>query len=70
MPDSQEDAGPLCDRLLTQLKAIQLGKVKDERHWLFPVAEQDGLKIEGAPTTSQNGANGTGNAGQSVDQLE
>ncbi len=53
IPDSQEDAGPLCIRLLTQLKAIQLGKTKDDFGWCFAVSEEDGLKVAG--TQTQNG---------------
>ncbi len=56
MPESQEDAGPLCLRLLTQLKGIQLGKVKDEFGWCFPVSEEDGRKV--ADQQSHNGTNG------------
>jgi len=48
VPESQEDAGPLCVKLLTQLKGIQLGKVKDEFGWCFEVREEDGKKIIGS----------------------
>ena len=44
IPDSQEDAGPICVKLLTQLKAIQLGKAEDQFGWCFAVAEEDGKK--------------------------
>jgi len=47
MPESQEEAGPVCSRLLTQLKAIQQGRVKDEFGWNFVVTEED-TKIDGA----------------------
>ncbi|RDA83943.1 hypothetical protein CP532_3631 [Ophiocordyceps camponoti-leonardi (nom. inval.)] len=47
IPDEQEDAGPICLRLLTQLKAIQLGKVPDEFGWRLVVDAADG-EIEGA----------------------
>ncbi|PHH89536.1 hypothetical protein CDD83_5822 [Cordyceps sp. RAO-2017] len=46
MPDSQEEAGPVCIKLLDRLKAIQLGKVKDEFGWRFPVTEAD-AKVDG-----------------------
>lgn len=56
----QADAGPICLKLLSQLKGIQLGKVKDEFGWCYPVAEEDGKKIvgespkvEGEPTADQ-----------------
>ncbi|KAI1821255.1 aminotransferase [Xylaria intraflava] len=45
-PDSQsdEDIGPICTRLLTQLRAVQLGKVKDEFNWCSRVTREDGAK--------------------------
>ncbi|KAI1873003.1 hypothetical protein JX265_004620 [Neoarthrinium moseri] len=61
--EDQEDAGPICLKLLAQLKGIQLGKVKDEFGWCAPVSETDGSKVSGAP----NGANG---AAQTVDQMD
>ncbi|RDA95931.1 hypothetical protein CP533_5891 [Ophiocordyceps camponoti-saundersi (nom. inval.)] len=42
IPDEQEDAGPVCLRLLTRLKAIQVGKVADEFGWRVVVEEADG----------------------------
>ncbi|KAB5580289.1 branched-chain amino acid aminotransferase II, partial [Coniochaeta sp. 2T2.1] len=62
IPDSVEDAGPLAVKLLTQLKAIQLGKVEDKFGWCFKVEEEDGKKVVGERE------NGNGN-GQTVDQL-
>lgn len=41
VPADQEEAGPLCLKLLTQLKAIQLGKVADEFGWRHAVAKED-----------------------------
>jgi branched-chain amino acid aminotransferase len=64
IPDSQEDAGSLCVKLLTQLKGIQLGKVEDQFGWCFKVEEADGKKVVGENGTSDN-ANG-----QTVDQLD
>lgn len=48
-PDSQddEDIGPICTRLLTQLRAIQLGKVQDEFNWCFRITQEDGTKVTG-----------------------
>ena len=63
IPSSQEDAGPLCIKLLTQLKGIQLGKVQDENKWCFAVSEEDGKKVVGEE--AQNGTNG-----QTVDQMD
>lgn len=60
---SQEDAGPICLKLLTQLQGLQLGKVKDEFGWSVKVEEEDATKIKGAPTPPQ------GN-GQTVDQMD
>ena len=42
IPDSQEDAGPICLKLLGQLKGIQVGKVEDKFGWCFEVREADG----------------------------
>lgn len=63
IPDANEDAGPICLRLLTQLKGIQLGKVKDDFKWCFAVTREDGTKVSG----ETNGANGNG---QTIDQLD
>ncbi|KAI1118954.1 aminotransferase [Nemania sp. NC0429] len=55
-PDSRDDAdiGRICERLLTQLRAIQLGKVRDEFNWCFPVTREDGTKVAGVPNTTNN----------------
>lgn len=59
----EEDIGPICTRLLTKLRAIQLGKVKDEFNWCFPVTREDGVKVVGeAEATNENGV--------TVDQLD
>ncbi|GJN66101.1 branched-chain-amino-acid aminotransferase [Purpureocillium lilacinum] len=63
IPDTQEEAGAACLKLLTHLKAIQLGKVKDEFKWRFLVSEADG-KVAGAEKKNGNGAE------QTVDQLD
>lgn len=44
VPSSQPDAGPICTKLLSQLKGIQLGKVKDEFGWNHIVTEADAKK--------------------------
>lgn len=41
MPEDAEGAGPVCLRLLTQLKAIQQGKAKDPFNWVASVTEAD-----------------------------
>ncbi|KAI1333197.1 branched-chain amino acid aminotransferase II [Xylariaceae sp. FL0255] len=63
-PDAQsdDDIGPICTRLLTQLRAIQLGKVKDEFNWCCQVSRDDGIKVTGEPKTNGNG--------QTIDQLD
>jgi branched-chain amino acid aminotransferase len=63
IPENQDDAGPMCIKLLTQLKGIQLGKVKDEFGWCFPVAAEDGKKVVG-----EDEKNGT--VPETVDQLD
>ncbi len=62
--EDDEDAGPICLRLLTQLKAIQVGKVKDEFGWCFAVKEEDGTKVLGGETEATNDNE------QTVDQLD
>lgn len=47
IPKEQEDAGTICLKLLSQLKAIQQGRAKDEFGWRFEVREGDG-NVEGA----------------------
>jgi len=64
IPDSQEDAGPLAVKLLTQLKAIQLGKVEDKLGWCFKVEDADGKKVVPERSPEPNGN------GQTVDQLD
>ncbi len=45
--DDVDEPGTACTRLLGQLKAIQLGKVKDEFGGCFAVTEEDGRKVLG-----------------------
>ena len=59
----QDDAGPLCLKLLAQLKAIQLGKVKDEFGWCFAVSGEDGTKVAGEKAAESA-------EDQTVDQME
>ncbi|RYP22848.1 hypothetical protein DL765_001444 [Monosporascus sp. GIB2] len=60
--DDTGEAGPICSRLLTQLRAIQLGKVKDEFGWCFPVSREDGTKVSSESQATNGGA-------ATVDQL-
>ena len=55
-----DEPGPVVVKLLTQLQAIQLGKVKDQFGWCEPVrAYQSGDYEVDAPSGKTNGANGT-----------
>lgn len=63
IPGDIEDAGPLCLRLLTHLKGIQLGKVDDKFGWRVEVSEEDGKNVVGSSP------NGNGEE-QTVDQLD
>lgn len=64
IPDGDEEPGPLCVKLLSQLQGIQLGKLKDEFGWRFEVTEEDGKRVAG------EAAAGNGTATQTVDQLD
>ncbi|OLN93257.1 putative branched-chain-amino-acid aminotransferase TOXF [Colletotrichum chlorophyti] len=46
IPESQEDAGEICLKLLSTLKGIQLGKIEDKFGWNFAVSEADGAAVE------------------------
>lgn len=65
MSDEQDEAGPICIKLLSHLKAIQLGKIQDEFGWRCDVREED-LKVQGA---SQDKHNGTATP-KTVDQMD
>ena len=60
--DGDEDAGPVCMKLLTQLKAIQLGKADDTFGWRCEVSATD-MAIDGV-----RGTNGTSTP--TVDQMD
>lgn len=62
IPESQEEAGNICLKLLSTLQAIQLGKLKDEFGWNFVVSEADGTAVVGEAKT--NGS------AQTVDQMD
>lgn len=67
MADAQAEPGPLCLRLLTQLRAIQLGKVDDAFGWRHTVSAAD-KRIDGAPAEEDDAAAHA--AAQTVDQLD
>ncbi|KAH0591909.1 hypothetical protein MHUMG1_10354 [Metarhizium humberi] len=53
IPDSRNEAGPICLKLLTALREIQLGKVKDEFGWRCLVTEDD-MQIDGGAVDNGN----------------
>jgi branched-chain amino acid aminotransferase len=63
IPEGNEEPGAICVRLLSELKAIQLGKVEDKFGWRFEVTEAD------AKAVVAEAGEGNGN-GQTVDQLD
>ncbi|KAI0483321.1 branched-chain amino acid aminotransferase II [Xylariaceae sp. FL0804] len=65
LDDGNEEGGEICLRLLTQLRAIQLGKVKDDFQWCLGISREDGTKVTGETTTATNGHHAP-----SVDQLD
>jgi branched-chain amino acid aminotransferase len=65
IPEGSDEPGPLCVRVLAELKGIQLGKVKDQFGWRVEVAEEDAKRVVGEVAA----AAGNGN-GQTVDQLD
>ncbi|EFQ33888.1 branched-chain amino acid aminotransferase [Colletotrichum graminicola] len=52
IPESQEEAGDLCLKLLSTLKGIQLGKIADDFGWNFAVSEADGTAVVGEHKTN------------------
>lgn len=63
LPESQEEPGEFCVKLLSHLKGIQLGKEKDQFGWRFGVEQKDG-EVEGAKGKA------SGDATPPVDQME
>lgn len=59
-----DEPGPACERLLTTLKSIQQGKMKDPFGWLDFVKEPEGF-----PSTNGATANGVDGTNGSVDAL-
>ncbi|KAI9734450.1 MAG: hypothetical protein M1818_006839 [Claussenomyces sp. TS43310] len=58
IPEGSEDAGPVCMKLLTTLKGIQQGKIKDSFGWCSTVKELDAKKYgTGEVTKDVNGSN-------------
>lgn len=64
IPDTQDDAGSLCLKLLSQLKGIQTGKVKDEFNWCFKVSAEDRQKAKGHEVVTNEAKNGDVSVGQ------
>ena len=58
IPADSEEPGPVCIKLLTTLKGIQAGKIKDTFGWNSKVEEVDLKKYAiGETTNGVNGAN-------------
>ena len=55
MDDAEQNPGPACTKLLSTLKGIQQGKIRDTFGWLDPVEEPKGYK-----SRSSEGVNGNG----------
>lgn len=64
VPDTQEDAGPLCLKLLSQLKGIQTGKAEDKFDWCFKVSAEDREKAKGHEILTNGASNGDVSVGQ------
>ena len=62
IPELSEEPGPVCLKLLTTLKGIQLGKIKDTFGWNSKVEEVDIKKYATGEQTN-------GVSGDNVDQL-
>lgn len=60
--DDDEEPGPICMKLLTTLKGIQMGKIKDTFGWNLKVEEVDAQKYATGERTN-------GVSGDSVDKL-
>jgi branched-chain amino acid aminotransferase len=70
--DAQEDGDPICLKLLSALKGIQLGKIDDKHGWNFKISEADGKKahVEGADgAVNGHGKEGSGVV-KSLDQVD
>jgi len=55
IPESSEEPGPICVKLLTTLKGIQAGKIKDTFGWNKTVEK---LNIKDFTAGETNGSNG------------
>jgi branched-chain amino acid aminotransferase len=53
--EGNEEPGPICLQLLSTLKGIQQGKIKDTFGWLDQVAEAHGYWSRDAANGSSNG---------------
>ncbi|KAL2161717.1 hypothetical protein VTH06DRAFT_8279 [Thermothelomyces fergusii] len=62
-PDGNNEPGPICLKLLAELKGIQLGKIEDRFGWRFEVSEDDAKRVVGDAKVG-------GTNGQTVDQLD
>lgn len=60
--EDSEEPGPICSKILSTLKGVQLGKIKDTFGWNSKVEQVDIKKYAAGEVT--NGVNG-----QNVDKL-
>lgn len=60
--NGSDEPGPICVKLLTMLKGIQLGKIKDEFGWLDRVEKPEGY-------VNGSAGNGDANGDDNVDRL-
>lgn len=64
--DTQEDADPLCLKLLAQLKGIQTGKLEDKLGWCYIISEDDRKKAQGHEVVTNGGDREELGVGQTV----
>lgn len=63
VPDGQDEAGPICLKLLERLRGIQSGKVEDKFGWCHVVSREDGVEIVGEDKAEEVN-------GETVDQMD
>lgn len=59
--DAAEEPGPVCVKLLTTLKGIQLGKIEDKQGWR--------IQVEKPAIWAKGSSNGHANGEESIDEL-
>lgn len=56
MDDGEKNPGPVCTTLLSTLKGIQQGKIKDSFGWLDAVPEPKGYESKSGEAADRNGS--------------